>query len=222
MRGQHFESTMPHARCRRCLVPNSHSQPAWEVQGTHHGGEVLCWHVVSANLLRGGLLGSRDGLRVGRGHGSERDAGSTCGKKPGATTLINIEWRIFTAAAYASSHRQGTRHGGSFPRTCAGPSATTPISIKTPRQIRDFRPADPCGGRRRDRRVHWDRNPEIFRVILAPTMLRTVLAGAIVATAAAFAPAGPVRLRFAPRARAQPMARARRARSAAIPTLISL
>ena len=114
-----------------------------------------------------------------------------------ATTLINIEWRIFTAAAYASSHRQGTRHGGSFPRTCAGPSATTPISIKTPRQIRDFRPADPCGGRRRDRRVHSDRNPEIFRVILAPTMLRTVLAGAIVATAAAFAPAGPVRLRCA-------------------------
>ena len=87
MRGQHFESTM-----HTCMLPrqwlaliSSHSQPAWKVEGTHHGGVVLGLHVVSANLLRGGLLGSLDGLCASRGHGAERDAGSTCGKEPGAT-----------------------------------------------------------------------------------------------------------------------------------------
>ena len=67
------------------MLNSSHSQPAYEVEWTHHGGKVLGLHVVSANLLRGGLLASLEGLRASRGHGAERDAGSTCEKDPGAT-----------------------------------------------------------------------------------------------------------------------------------------
>jgi hypothetical protein len=65
--------------------------------------------------------------------------------------------------------------------------------------LRAFREVPGIGGRRRVCR--WVR---ILSGYLAPTMLRTVLAGAIVATAAAFAPAGPVRLRCVPRARPHP------------------
>ena len=45
---------------------------------THHGRVVLGRHIARPNLLRGGLLHTQAGLRVGRSHGAEDRSTSAC------------------------------------------------------------------------------------------------------------------------------------------------
>jgi hypothetical protein len=65
---------------RKCLVPDSsHSRSSllWKLK-THHGRVVLGGHIARSNLLRGGLLDTQAGLRVGRSHGAEDRSTSAC------------------------------------------------------------------------------------------------------------------------------------------------